>query len=253
MAVVFVCVLLLQQALLERRLCSLSAFQQRLRRNILREAQQQSLPLAELLLEPQAPRSVHEQALSCGCCCISCCKGRPPNAAATSAAVADDAQASAARVAGGATTGGTTAAGTTPATVTATVGLPTPATTTGATGTAVLPFPVSCCGCCCDTSCASFAASTAPSSVVSSCVSTAPAGPQQGAAARAALFAALDPLGLADVEGSELAQKAQRVSYPDDQNHSLVTKLPDKRRLSSEKGAYPFKRAFWSSLTFWHK
>ncbi|CDJ43110.1 SNF2 family N-terminal domain-containing protein, putative [Eimeria tenella] len=199
-----------RQALLERRLCSLSAFQQRLRRNILREAQQQSLPLAELLLEPQAPRSVHEQALSCGCCCISCCKGRPPNAAATSAAVADDAQASAARVAGGATTGGTTAAGTTPATVTATVGLPTPATTTGATGTAVLPFPVSCCGCCCDTSCASFAASTAPSSVVSSCVSTAPAGPQQGAAARAALFAALDPLGLADVEGSELAQKAQR-------------------------------------------
>ncbi|KAL8272431.1 hypothetical protein Esti_003721 [Eimeria stiedai] len=71
-----------RQALLERRLMALSSFQQRMRMQVLKEAQQQSIPLAELLLEPQPPRSIHEQAFCCGCCCISCCRGRPAAAAA---------------------------------------------------------------------------------------------------------------------------------------------------------------------------
>ncbi|CDI80581.1 SNF2 family N-terminal domain-containing protein, putative, partial [Eimeria acervulina] len=45
-----------RQAKLERRLCSLSAFQQCLRSSILQEARKQSLPLADLLLEPQPSR-----------------------------------------------------------------------------------------------------------------------------------------------------------------------------------------------------
>ncbi|PHJ14702.1 swi2 snf2 brahma-like, partial [Cystoisospora suis] len=70
------------QAFLERRLISLSRFQESLRQAIIDEGQRSSVsPGGSLLLRPDPPRSLHERALQCICACPSCCRRSHPSIA----------------------------------------------------------------------------------------------------------------------------------------------------------------------------
>lgn len=164
--------------MLERRLSSLSAFQQRLRRSVLLQGRRQSLPLAEVLLTPEIPGSVGEEPESCGCVCFNCCHSRVSSGGASLSS------SSSALLAGQTSSliGEASAEGLADA------------------------LKSSCCGCCCEAQCDWFVVCGAKDKQLPK-----QQPPRTSLSVRAALEAALDPLSLADVDCPAVCSKAQRV------------------------------------------